>query len=40
MSYNYQRRHGIWVILVGIMLTLGLHGNAWRIYHLIRVFLP
>jgi hypothetical protein len=34
------RRHGPWVIVVGVMLTLGLHGDVWRLYHLARVFLP
>lgn len=35
-----RARHGVWVMVVGALLVLGLHGNAWRFYHLARVFLP
>lgn len=37
------RSHGIWVIIAGAMLTLGLHGKAWGVYHAIRAitfFIP
>lgn len=30
------RTHGVWVIICGLMLTLGLHGKAWGVYHLVR----
>jgi hypothetical protein len=31
-----RRRHGIWVIVVGVMLALGVHGRSWQLYHLLR----
>lgn len=28
------------LMVVGALMALGVSGNAWRVYHLIRVFMP
>jgi len=33
---SFQAKHGLMVMLVGGMLALGVHGNVWRVYHLLR----
>lgn len=35
-----MNRRGVWVMVCGALIALGVHGDAWRLYHLARVFVP
>ena len=29
-------KRGAWLVVVGVMMLLGVHGGGWRLYHLLR----